>query len=375
MAGFRDILGEGGGIERALFWVLLALLAFGCLLVVRPFLSPILWALILCFSTWPLFERVEAALGGRTRLAAFIMTLGLATAFVLPLVLLGTSIAGNVEDVLDRFKAGGGDIAAPPGWLASLPLVGATLDAYWRLLVTNTGAFVQEVGGFLAPVLATLRDLLLKAGVGVGRGLLELLLAVLIAFFGYRDGRRWQAILHRMSERVVGPRARQLIEVAAGTIRGVVYGVVGTAAVQAMLATFGFYVAGVPAPFLLGCVVFVLALFPVGGAPLVWAPATLWLFYQGSVASGIFLGAWGFLAVSGIDNFLKPWLISKGSDLSFLPVFFGVLGGVLAFGVLGIFLGPTLLAVGLALVREWMATRPELTGGRAALPGEGPPQA
>ena len=375
MAGFRDILGEGGGVERALFWVLLALLAFGCLLVVMPFLSPILWAVILCFSTWPLFERVEAGLGGRTRLAAFVMTLGLATAFVLPVVLLGTSIAGNLEDVLGRFKEGSGDIAAPPGWLASFPYIGPTLEAYWRLLVTNTGAFVEELGGYLAPVLTGLRDLLVKGGVGIGRGLLELVLAVLIAFFGYRDGRRWQKILRRMSERVMGPRARQLIDVAAGTIRGVVYGVVGTAAVQGMLAAFGFYIAGVPAPFLLGCVVFVLSLFPVGGAPLVWVPVTLWLLSEGNIAWGIFMGIWGFFAISGVDNFLKPWLISKGSNLTFLPVFFGVLGGVLAFGVLGIFLGPTLLAVGLALVREWMAMRPELTGGRAALPGEGPPQA
>ena len=358
MARIQEILGRGQ-FEQALLWLLLGLLAIGCLLVLRPFFSPILWAIILGYSTWPIYERLNAALGNRGTLAAFLMTLGLAAAFVLPLVLLGTSLADNVETLVEALRGpdGGIDFIAPPSWVKGLPLVGETLDAYWLLLVTNTGQFLREVGSYLAPLFGAARNLVVAGGVGLGRGVLELSLSVLIVFFVYRDGHKGRRLLVRGGERVMGPGARRLIGVAAGTIRGVVYGVVGTAALQGALAAIGFALAGVPAPVFLGCLVFVLSLFPVG-APLVWVPAVLWLLHQGSIGWAIFLAVWGAGVVSTVDNFVRPWLISRGSNLPFLLGFIGVLGGLVAFGLLGIFLGPTLLAVALALVREWLAMRP-----------------
>ena len=200
----------------------------------------------------------------------------------------------------------------------------------------------------------------MKSGLTIGRGALELGLSVLITFFFYRDGLRGVDYLKRISHRVAGKQALRMLDVASKTIRGVVYGVIGTALAQGALAAFGLWLAGVPAPFFLGIVTFLLALFPVG-APFVWIPATLWLLNQGELAWGIFMGVWGAGVVSGVDNFLRPYLISLGSNLPFLLVFMGVIGGVLTFGILGIFLGPTLLAVAQALSREWIVgeARPE----------------
>jgi predicted PurR-regulated permease PerM len=136
----------------------------------------------------------------------------------------------------------------------------------------------------------------------------------------------------------------------------VVYGILGTALAQGILAGMGLWISGVPAPLLLGLLTFFLSLIPMG-PPLVWIPATLWLFYRGDPGWGVFMGMWGAVIVSGVDNLLKPYLISRGSNLPFVLVFLGVFGGVIAFGFIGIFLGPTLLAVGYALLQDWSAQK------------------
>ena len=143
---------------------------------------------------------------------------------------------------------------------------------------------------------------------------------------------------------------------AGNTVRGVVYGILGTALVQAVLAGIGFLIAGVPGASVLALLTFFLSVLPVG-PPLVWLPATLWLFHQGSTGWGVFMLIWG-VGVSSVDNFVKPWLISQGSEMPFLLIFFGVLGGALAFGFIGVFIGPTLLAVGYRLVEEWASSQP-----------------
>ena len=152
-------------------------------------------------------------------------------------------------------------------------------------------------------------------------------------------------------QRIGGERGTHLLEIAAATVRGVVYGILGTGLVQALMAGIGFFIAGVPGAALLALLTFFLSVVPVG-PPLVWIPAALWLFHQGSTGWGIFMLVWGVL-VSSVDNVVKPWLISQGSDLPFILIFFGVLGGALMFGFIGVFIGPTLLAVGYRLVEEW----------------------
>lgn len=337
-------------IEAGFGIAALSLLALGCAVVLLPFASSLMWAVILTFSTWPVYAWLERRLGGRASLAALLMTLLLATALVLPMVLVGTSLADDARSVFDlvRTYAGGG-LPGPPAWIAQIPLLGPELARSWSDLAANTGTLVE----LLAPYMSALRDTVLAATASVGRGLLELTLSVVATFFLYRDGRFAVQRLQTLGHRVAGDRAHQLLKVAGDTIISVVYGLIGTALVQGLLAALGFWLVGLDKVLFLGILTAILALLPPLGPPLVWGPVAAWLLYDGQHGWGIFMLVWGGLVVSGVDNFLKPYLISRGSDLGLLLVFLGVIGGLLAFGFLGIFLGPTLLAVGYALLREW----------------------
>jgi len=185
----------------------------------------------------------------------------------------------------------------------------------------------------------------------LGQGVVELAVSILIAFFLYRDGVALARRVRAGAVRIAGPRAEHLVQTAVDTIRSVVYGVLGTALVQGVLAGVGFLIAGVPGAVLLGFLTFFLSIVPMG-PPMVWGPATLWVYQHGSTGWAVFLLIWN-LGVSSIDNFVKPWLISQGSALPFILIFFGVIGGVIAFGFIGVFLGPTLLAVAYRLVLDW----------------------
>ena len=177
-------------------------------------------------------------------------------------------------------------------------------------------------------------------------------LAVFVCFFFYRDGIALVRFLNMAMDRVIGIHVENILGIINNTVRSVMYGLLGTALAQGIVATVGFVIAGVPAALLLGVVTSLLSLVPVG-PPLIWGGVAIWLFYQGTVGWGIFMLLWGFFFVSGVDNVVKPMLISRGSSLPFVLVLFGVMGGVLAFGFVGVFIGPTLLAVGLNLIHEW----------------------
>jgi predicted PurR-regulated permease PerM len=198
---------------------------------------------------------------------------------------------------------------------------------------------------------------LLSQGVALGAGVLYLSLSVLLLFFLYRDGVALATRLQQVTGRIAGARAQQLVDLAISTVRGVVYGILGSLLAQGILAGVGFLVAGVPGAFLLGFLTLFLALLP-GGPALLWLPASLWLYQQGATGWAIFLALWGLLVVSTADNIVKPYFIGRGSDLPFILVLLGVLGGAIAFGVIGIFLGPTLLAVGYTVVRDWALAEP-----------------
>lgn len=343
-------------IARFTGFITLAILAIGCLLVLLPFLPSLLWAIILVFATWPIYERLEQTVGGHKLTAALLMTAVLAAALILPLALVATSVASGAETLIARFQSVqtvGVESVQPPGWLIAIPWVGSWLADYWRTAVSSTGSLIEA----FVPFLGFLRETALRSGLNLGRGLVEISLSVLISFFLYRDGLFGLDALRNVVRRIAGEKALNLIAVAGNTMTGVVYGIVGTALVQGILATFGFWLAAVPAPFLLGFITFILALFP-AGAPLIWLPAALWLFYEGSPAWGVFMLIWGGLVVSGVDNFLRPYLISKGSNMPFLLVLFGVVGGLLTFGILGIFIGPTLLAIAFSLLKQWALHEP-----------------
>ena len=338
-------------IEQIVVVGLLVILAVGCLTVLRPFLSALLWALILSFSTWPLYTWLVGQLKGRRSLAAFLMTLLVAAIFILPLAAAGAGLADSVAKV-------GGMVAVllkqgppgPPAWVAELPIVGPQLTERWLELERLGAGWTAE----LQPYLDTGLNWLLSLGVRLGEAILQVSLGVLAAFFFFRDGAEGARRFGIAVERLAGNRAQRLLSVVVGTVRSVVYGVIGTALAQATLQGLGLWLAGVPAAFFLGFLTFFLSFVPLG-PPLVWLPAAIWLIYKGAFGWGLFLAGWGFFVVSGIDNVLRPYLISRGSKMPLILILFGVLGGLMAFGFLGVFLGPMLLALGYVLFQEWSA--------------------
>ncbi len=342
-----------GRFDRIAGAVAILLLAVGCVVVLRPFFSPLLWAGVLTLSTWPVYARIEQLLGGRRSLAALVMTLLLTAAFVLPLALVGVSLAENVRGIVEAVRAlFAGGPPQPPAWLETVPWVGPAVAAYWRELVADPERFAALLRALWQP----LRDFLVASGVTIGSGLLQVSMSVLAAFFFYRDGRTIARHLRAAGYRVAGERAAHFFRIAVTTVESIVYGTIGTAIVQAVLAFIGFLIAGVPGVFVLAFATFFLSLFP-GGAPVVWIPVTFWLYQSSGIGWALFMLLWGTFVISGADNIVRPYLISRGSEMPLLIVFMGVVGGALAFGFLGIFLGPTLLALGLAVLREWSEGR------------------
>jgi predicted PurR-regulated permease PerM len=338
--------------RRIELWGGVALLVFllgGCFIILQPFITSILWAAILCLCTWPIYTYVETLTGGRRSLSALIMVLGLSTVIVAPFVIVGMSLAENVTDVVQAIRQViDKGPPAPPVWLASIPLVGGTASDYWTFLTQSSAVRLQE----LAKLLPTLKTVAVTGGGAIVSGILQLSLSLIIAFFLYRDGDTAARRLNASIARIAGEEGRRLLDGAGDTTRAVLYGILGTALAQGTLAALGFWIAGVPGVFFLGFCTFLVSIIPMG-PPLIWIPAAIWLFTQGSTGWGIFLLLWGTLVVSSVDNFIKPILISRGGRTPLIIVMLGVLGGAVAFGFIGIFLGPTLLAAGYSLLIEW----------------------
>jgi predicted PurR-regulated permease PerM len=336
---------------RLIGMVALLALAIGCLMVLRPFLSSLLWAAIIAFSTWPAFRLVRDRLRLSPTWAAVLMVTAEMLLVGLPIVLAAPT---NREEV-DRLRAQVEALltVGMPGLgerLTNLPFVGP----YLRDWLGGLELDLSGLTSLLRPYAGTIASAALSILLAVLSGLAELILAILLAFFFYRDGEAMARRLERVVGRLAGERAQQLVLLTGNVTRGVVYGLIGTAVVQGAMTALGLWIAGVPQPVLLGVVAGVISIFPVG-APLVWIPATIWLFVEGRIGWGIFMGLYGAFGISSVDNFIRPMMISRGADLPLLLTLLGALGGVFAFGFLGLFLGPVLLAVGYTLVLEFGA--------------------
>lgn len=338
-----------GRVEQIIGASVLVLITLGCVIVLRPFLPALVWATILSISTWPAFRWLEAKLNGRTSLAAALMTVLLAVGFLVPLTILGTSLAENFAKFAAHFL---GFLESgpppPPEWVVRIPLVGDKLSAYWQSYAGDTARFAAVVREYVTPA----TNWLFNVGGKIGSEVFDLALSVIAAFFFFRDGAHGAERLHIVVHKLAGPRGRHLLEVAERTMIGVVYGILGTALAQGALAAFGFWLAGVPGALFLGLLTTLLSFIPFG-PPAVWLPSTLYLLSVDKIEWGIFLGLWGLLVISTVDNIIRPYFISLGSALPLLLVYLGVLGGIIAFGFLGLFIGPTLLAIAYTIIREW----------------------
>jgi predicted PurR-regulated permease PerM len=334
--------------------LVLGLLLGGLLLltwsVVRPFVVPIIWAAILAYVTWPLLGRLRRLLRGRRTLAALLMTLILAASFVLPALwlalLLRTEMANAYAAIAGLLSKGPYVL---PDAMAGIPLLGGWLqDLLDELTRDPAGVRAQ-----LAHWVEARADESLAVIGGVGRNAAKLAFALITVFFFYRDGEKVldqaQLVLHRF----LGERVDPYLSAVGSMTQAVVWGLVLTALAQGLVAGLGYWWFGVAAPVLLGAITALVALIPFG-TPFVWGSIGVWLIADGRLFEGVGLLLWGTLVVSWVDNLVRPLVISNQTRIPFLLVMFGVLGGLAAFGLVGLFLGPVILAVVMAVWREWI---------------------
>jgi predicted PurR-regulated permease PerM len=240
-------------------------------------------------------------------------------------------------------------VPPPPHWLGEVPLIGSSLVVTWLNWASDLSAMVS----FFQPYVGLIAERGLSLLIGIAGGIAQMAVALFAAFFFWLSGDAIAETIQVLAHRVAGRYAGHLLQATANTVRGAVYGILGTAILQGFLTAFGLWVAGVPRAALLGTVAAFLAVLPIG-APLIWIPAGLWLLSAGHTTAGIFMLVYGTVVVSGSDHIVRPYFIARGAKLPFLLTVLGVLGGVLAFGVLGIFLGPVLLGVGFTLFMEFI---------------------
>ncbi len=320
--------------------------------VLGPLLEPILWAIIITYATWPLYARIHKHVGQRSTLAAGLMITLLGVAVVLPLISLTAILQREAADA----------IRALPHWLeerevlqerlAQIPYIGQELSRR-----------VSEWGSDLP---ALLNRTLLPRIQGIGHRLLDMLggagwvagqwlLALFLLFFLFRDGLSLTAEVRLGGRLAIGERADNYLDIAVTTSRAVLYGIVLTAIVQGSVAGIGYWAVDMPGPALLTLLTILMALIPFG-ASVVWTLACAWLTIQGENGAAIALLLWGALVVSWVDNLVRPIFISQATDIPFALVVLGIIGGLLGYGFLGLFLGPVILAIGHAAWEEWLKT-------------------
>lgn len=330
----------------------IVLLILGSLWILRPFLGALLWAGMIVVSTWPLLRGLERRLGGRRGPAVAVMTLALLLVVVAPLSLAVATIVRQ-SDRITALARGVAElrVPSPPAWVEGVPVVGADAAAQWRALAAEEPAeLAARVTPYLRSALAWFAE---KAG-GFAGMLLDFLLTVVISAVLYARGEKGATLLRRFFRRLSGERGEAMVALAGKAIRAVALGIVVTAGVQTTIAGAGLAAAGVPFAGFLTALVLVLCIAQIGPLP-VMAPAVVWLFVAGAPGRATVLIVAGVVA-SIVDGVLRPALIRKGADLSLLLVFPGVIGGLLWLGIVGLFVGPVLLAVTANLLESWIAS-------------------
>jgi predicted PurR-regulated permease PerM len=330
-------------------------LLFGSFWVLQPFLPAVLWATTLVLATWPVMLRVQHYAGNRRGVAVAVMTTVILLLLIVPLWLAISTLVTNIDVVGDlgrtilSFK-----VPPPPVWVAGLPIVGGRIAEVWQNL---TSAGVQELAPRLTPYAGAITQWFASAAGGLGSMLIQFLLTAAIAALMYSRGEKAAAAALRFGRRLAGERGERAVYLAGQAIRSVALGVVVTACAQAAIGGVGLWIVGLPFAGLLTAMMFVLCLIQIGPG-LVLVPAVVWMYYQGDTLWGTVLLAVTIVATT-IDQFIRPILIRRGANLPLLLILAGVIGGLIAFGVLGIFIGPTLLAVTYTLLQAWMNEQEE----------------
>ncbi len=339
-----------GGLAAAGFWT------------IRPFLPATIWASMIVVATWPLLLRVESAVGGRRKVAVLVMMSALLLTFIVPLVLgIATVVNGIQSAPLWMPELAELEIPHPPHWLGNLPFVGARIVESWEAWATVPH---EELARRLTPYVATYGRWFLQRVGGIGIVIAHFLLTIVLSAVFWTHGESFAAAILRIASRLGGERAQEITHLAARAVRAVALGLVATAFVQSIVAGIGLLIVGVPYTSVLTAIMFVLSVALIGPLP-VLAPAVIWLYWSGETGRAIVLLVWTVL-VATIDNFLRPWFIRRGANLPLLLIVAGVFGGVIGFGIIGLFVGPVVLAVLHTLLVAW--TEPD--NSESAVPGE-----
>jgi predicted PurR-regulated permease PerM len=327
----------GVGLVAATLWVL------------RPFIIPAVWAAIAAYMTWPIYARARAWTG-RPGLTALGVTLFFALAIAIPvgsLLLVFATQASVVADRAQEWVAAG---ASPPQWVVDTPWLAKRVDELRASPLFGPAA----AGEWIARYGQVGSQWAVALGGGIARNVLEFGITMVLLFALYLDGERISTLVRRLAVLLMPSDDPELVDKVGGIVSAVVFGLLGTALAQGVLAGIGFWIFGVPSAVFFGFATALFSLVPAGPA-LIWIGACIWLWSQGSIGATVGMALWGTLLVSSIDNVLRPLLISGPTRIPFVLIFFGVLGGLASFGLLGMFLGPVLLAVGFGLLAEFPA--------------------
>ena len=332
----------------------LVLLAGSTLWVLSPFLTSILWAVIVCVATWPILLKLERLLGGRRRLAVAIITGTILLLVFVPVTLALVTIVNNASDISAEIKLYESvPLPPPPAWLARIPFGGERIAAEW----TRVAALDSWVSlGQLTPYVQSALQWFAGQAGSIGRILLQFVLTTIISSLALAKGEAVRDAILRFAERLAGRQGYDVAILAAGTIRSVVIGIVGTALLQAAIGGLGLYISGVPAAALLTAVMLFLCLAQLGPL-LVLVPSIIWLYWSGQTGAGTTLLIFA-LPAGTLDNIVRPLLIRRGANLPLVLIFAGVIGGLVAVGMIGLFVGPVVLAVAYNLLGQWVWAHP-----------------
>lgn len=339
--------------KRIVPWIALIGLILLAFIVLTPFLVPLAWASIISYASWPIAQRIRLRCNGRDTLAAAIATGLVAITLFVPLIWLVWLANKEISQMFPLLEA---FLEAPyqtPELLKNMPWLNKLLED-WLSQQANAA---NKLGGdsvILKSWLSTnINDIANIAG-GIGKNFFKLIFVITILFFFYRDGAHIIQELRYVLAKFIGQQSHGYLYAAGVTTRGVVYGILLTALAQGFAAGLSYWIAGLPSPVLFSLITAMLALIPFC-TPLAWGSAGVWLLVQGHTAEAIGVWIWGAAVVSQLDNFLRPIFISSVTPIPFLLILFGILGGLLAFGMVGLFVGPIILTVAWAVWREWTA--------------------
>lgn len=345
-----DRLTTGLDLRRFALVILVILIGGACLAILRPLLALITWAAILAYVSWPLYRVVRRPFGRLQNAAAFCMTVLLTCAVILPVLWLSVLISGELISAYRTFAAYLDEKPTIlPAFIHAIPWLGDQAQQQIDHLSGEPAALSKEIAGWIQSWASEITDLV----GGVGRGIGKLLLVMLLVFFIYRDGEHIRDQSRRVITRVFGDRLDSYVVTAGVMTRAVLYGFLATAFAQGLIAGLGYAILSIHGSVLLGAVTGVLSVVPVLGTALVWGPLSAYLLITGHIWKGIILLMWGMLLVHPTDNVLRPLLISSAAHVPFIIVMFGVIGGIAAWGLVGVFVGPVVLAIGLAIWRNW----------------------